>query len=73
MIDLLLGPLGGVLAAFIGVLGLWVKSRLDRRQGAADQKAKDAQNAIERIDRGNSAIDRGGDPAERLRRNDRRW
>jgi hypothetical protein len=73
MLDLLFGPLGGVLAAFLGVLGLWVKSRLDRRQGAKDQQAKDAKDAVKRIERGTNAIDRGGDPAERLRRNDGRW
>jgi hypothetical protein len=50
MFDLLLGPLGGVLAAAMGFLGLWVKSRLDQAQGAADATAKrDAQSAAEYI------------------------
>ena len=76
LLGMLWGPLGGVLAAFAGVLGLWVKTRLDRRAGAAGERkrrdAQDARNYIKersKIDDEISGI--GGndaDTVERLRR-----
>ena len=81
LMALLWGPLGGVLAAAAGVLGLWVKSALDKRtarkEGAERQRAKDAKETLKRVERGQQAVTRGrasGDsPADRLRRNDGKW
>ena len=81
LINTLWGPLGGVLAAAMAVLGLWVKTALDKRgarkEGAEQQRAQDAQETIKRVERGQQAVTRGrasGDsPADRLRRNDGKW
>ena len=81
LINALWGPLGGVLAAALGVLGLWVKTALDKRgarkEGAEQQRAKDAVETAKRVQRGQDAISRGrssGDsPDDRLRRNDGHW
>ena len=81
LMALLWGPLGGVLAAAAGVLGLWVKSALDKRtarkEGAERQRAKDAKETIERVERGRQAVQRGRDSGksadQRLRDNDGRW
>ena len=81
LIGALWGPLGGVLAAALGVLGLWIKTAMDkrsaRREGAEQQRAKDAIETAKRFQRGQEAINRGrasGDsPADRLRRNDGKW
>ena len=75
MLDLFgLGSLGQVLTALAAIVAaagaaLWGA----RRSGVKDQQAKDARDALDRIEKGTGAIDRGGDPAERLRRNDGRW
>ena len=81
LINALWGPLGGVLAAALGVLGLWGKAALGkrtaRREGAEKQRAKDAKETIKRVERGQEAVTRGrssGDsPDDRLRRNDGKW
>ena len=81
LVNMLWGPLGGVLAAVLAVLGVWINTALGRRQarreGAAEQRAKDDKETIERVKRGQASVQRGRDsgdiPDERLRRNDGRW
>ena len=81
LINTLWGPLGGGLAAAMAVIGLWVKMALDkrtaRREGAEKQRAKDADETLKRVARGQQAVTRGrssGDtPADRLRGNDGKW
>jgi lactate dehydrogenase-like 2-hydroxyacid dehydrogenase len=75
MLDLLgLGEIGTTVAMVLAAFGaIWAALWRAGKQG--EQKAKDKANAdtLERIQRGNDAINRNADPADRLRRNYGRW
>ena len=72
MIDLLgvlWGPLGGVLAALAGALGLWVKTRLDVRKARNEGRTK-AEELARRLDHENAADirNRARDARSRVRK-----
>ena len=75
MIDIFgLGQIGTAIVAVLGAFGaIWAALWGARRSGKKDQQAKDARDALDRIKKGTDAIGRGGDPAERLRRNHGLW
>ena len=74
----LFGPLGGIIAGGAALVIALLFGRWQGGKRAQDgQERKAMQDATERQDRGRQAVrdgrDSGGDPDERLRRNDGRW
>jgi hypothetical protein len=78
ILDAVLGPLGGLLAGIVAVLGAWL---VGKRQGAQSARVaaemEGLRDATERQDRGRQAVQDGRDsglsPDDRLRRNDGDW
>lgn len=50
MIDMLLGPLGAVLAGILAVLAAWAKGKRDGRQRANRKALEDYQDTRRRVD-----------------------
>lgn len=50
MIDMLLGPLGAVLAGVVAVLAAWSKGKRDGRQEANRRALEDYQDTRRRVD-----------------------
>lgn len=81
LLDLL--PGAGAIYALIcvlgGVLALWVggraRERSGRQAGRSEAERDAARDTVERIEKGNEQVadNRGGNPADRLRRNDAKW
>lgn len=74
ILDLILGPLGGILAALGGMAILYIKGRSD---GASKTENKRHEQDAKARDRGRDAVQAGRDggksPADRLRDNDGEW
>jgi hypothetical protein len=61
-----------VVGALLAFAGVYIAGRKDGRQKAAQDAAEETVN---RVEKGNEQVarNRGADPTERLRDNDRRW
>jgi len=72
LLDTILGPLGGVLASIVAAGAALL---VGRRQGAKNERNKGLRDAQERMQAGRDALrdGRGGNPADRLRKNDGKW
>lgn len=72
IVDLILGPLGALLAAILAGGGAYLAGK---SKGKQETQADAMQDTHERLDKGRNAVrdGRGADPSERLRENDGRW
>lgn len=61
LLDMIWGPLGGLLAALVALLAAWAKGRREGRQAAAREVLNDYRKTRERID--DAASDIPDDPS----------
>ena len=72
LLEFITGPLGALAGAVLAFLGVFIAGRRGGRNAERDRREKDA---AKRLEQGRDRLrdGRGGDPAERLRRNDGEW
>jgi Flp pilus assembly protein TadB len=79
MIEAILGPFWQLIAGALAVVGagLWARAfgRAKKKEGAADERAKHAEQTKTKVEAGRKAVasGRGKPAADRLRANDDRW
>jgi len=71
-IDSLAAILAAIGGAIVVAFGAWWRGRAT---GKADERARNARETQERVERGREAVrdGRDDDPSDRLRRNDGKW